>query len=206
LNYKTKPQFIIDHNLRRFAMTQNLINSFSLVALVVLIAAPAMVSLIVQVQPTTLNDTAIASLPALKAGDVVGFNLVGIITGAGDSGVTGVKGSLTQLLATITPGTWNTQVIGTLFALTLAPEFTYGKLRRPGKINADMNDDSFTLDSGSTVYATTDYVISHHFSLIGHGQSGDVLGTSTYSVTDINPASTITTLLNWKFATTGATA
>jgi Tfp pilus assembly protein FimT len=191
-------------------MTKKLMVVFSICALLSLIAAPAMANFIVQVEPTKINSTNVSTSTrslSLAAGDVVTFQLVGYVTGAGDSGVNGAKGSLAQLLATVTKGTWNTAVKGSISTVTLTDEFKYNypTTSKSGVVD-DINNDGFALDVGSTAAATTNYIIFAHSSITGHGVSGDVLGTFTYTVSQIDTSSTKSTVLNWVFATAGASS
>ncbi len=168
-----------------------------------------MADLVVQVQPTTLNGNPISnSLTTITVAkdDVIGFQIIGTVSVAGDSGVTNIKGSLVQLLATVTPGTWNTEVKGTLTAGTLTTEFNYNNptTAHGGAISQDINADGFALDTGSTASASGSYVIGQYTVITSHATNGDVIGNFTYTVTDTLPSSAIPTVLNWKFATAGA--
>jgi hypothetical protein len=187
-------------------MMKKLISIFASVAIACLIASPAIAALIVQLQPTSINSVPVnpeLTSVIVSLGDVISFQIVGDVTVPGDSGVTSIKGSLTQLLATVTPGTWNTQYMGNLSPVTLTEEFTYGTTSKPGVAGVDVNGDGFDLDVGSSAAVATNYIIAQHTSLVGHGVNGDVLGIFTYTVTAINYESQIPTVLNWKFATAG---
>ena len=192
-------------------MTRKLIVLFSVFAMLCLIAAPAMANLIVQIQPLTINGGAVDhNLTSLTVnpGDVIAFQLVGNISGAGDSGVNAVKGSLVQKLATLISGTWNTEVMGNLSVVTLSAEFAYNypTTSHGGVANQDVNADGFALDTGSTAASATNYILDEHTSITGHGVSGDVLGTFTYTVSAVDAVSQIPTSLNWLFGTNGAAA
>ncbi len=173
-----------------------------------LIAVPAMASLIISVQPTAITsgpDTgmSVTGLTTLtvKTNDVIAFQLVGTVTGAGDSGVNSIKGSLAQALGAA--GVWNTEVTGSLSTVTLPAEFTCAA-SHPGVAGVDVNGDGFALDTGSTATAATNYIVPCHSDTTGHGVSGDILGTFTYTVANTSATSIVPTSLNWLVPTNGS--
>ena len=176
-----------------------------------LLATPAMADLMVSVQPVTLNSGAVVpgtTTLELKVGDVVGFQIFSQVSIPGDSGFANMKASLTQLLATVA-GTWNTQVMGTISPVAItgtgAGTGYQGSGFHAGAINQDVNGDGFALDVGSTATTATNYINPVWNNIVSHGPVSDVLGAFTYTVTDVNAASQIPTVLNLKFATNGAT-
>jgi hypothetical protein len=192
-------------------MVKKLISIITLAFFISLFSFPAMAGVVIQVEPTAINNASIStSLRTLYvyANDVIEFQIVGYIDdadpGATDCGVNRIRGSLGQALATVTKGTWNTEVKGILSTVTLTSEFTYDNQSKPGVANQDVNNDGFALDIGSSgSNPNFNYIVAQYSPLTGHGANADVIGTFSYTVTDVNTSRTIPTSLNWLFPTIG---